>query len=66
MKKLKKNNQIEANKRWADKNKEHSNYLKTRSTARSFIRNKATLEDLDELEILIKERREIVKSDQLD
>ncbi|MEJ6989862.1 hypothetical protein WJ325_14780, partial [Listeria monocytogenes] len=35
------------------KNKEHANYLKSRSAARSFIKNKATLEDLKELEKLI-------------
>ncbi|XHB95476.1 hypothetical protein AAFF39_00335 [Lactococcus garvieae] len=47
-----------ADKKWADKNKEHKAYLKYRSTSRSFIRNKATQEDLEELEQLIKERRE--------
>lgn len=47
----------EANKRWQSKNKEYSNYLKSRSTARSFIKNKAKKEDLDELEALIIERR---------
>lgn len=51
------NPQNEANKKWQQKNKEHSNYLKDRSKARSFIRNKATEEDLKELEQLIEERR---------
>ncbi|AIS61373.1 hypothetical protein FQS07_08590 [Listeria innocua] len=45
--------QLKANKAWQDKNKEHANYLKSRSAARSFIKNKATLEDLKELEKLI-------------
>lgn len=45
-----------ANQKWEDKNKEYSSYLKSRSSARSFIRNKATLEDLKELEQLIRER----------
>ena len=48
--------QQEANKRWREanvENKEKSNHAKMRSTARSFIRNRATLEDLAELEILI-------------
>lgn len=49
--------QTEANKKWQEKNKEYSNYLKARSTARSFIKNKATEEDLKELEQLIEERR---------
>ncbi|EEJ0016319.1 hypothetical protein G9U66_002996, partial [Listeria innocua] len=45
--------QLKANKEWQSKNKEHANYLKSRSAARSFIKNKATLEDLEELEKLI-------------
>ncbi|EAG9960542.1 hypothetical protein D5M21_00205 [Listeria monocytogenes] len=45
--------QLKANKEWQSKNKEHANYLKSRSAARSFINNKATLEDLKELEKLI-------------
>ncbi|RJB28398.1 hypothetical protein QFK30_003525 [Listeria monocytogenes] len=49
--------QLKANKAWQDKNKEHANYLKSRSAARSFIKNKATLEDLEELEQLIKEHK---------
>lgn len=49
-----------ADKKWAEKNKEHKSYLKYRSTARSFIRNKATLEDLEELKKLIKERESML------
>ncbi|MEK3756711.1 hypothetical protein MHB73_20955 [Bacillus sp. FSL K6-6483] len=49
--------QNERNKEWQEKNKEHARYLKGRSAARSFIRNRATAEDLDELEQLIAERR---------
>lgn len=47
-----------ADKKWKEKNKEHRNYLSSRGTARSFIRNKATMEDLEELKNLIKEREE--------
>lgn len=47
----------EADKKWAEQNKVRRNYLSSRGTARSFIRNKAALEDLDELEQLIAERR---------
>ncbi|WP_346920938.1 hypothetical protein [Clostridium sp. UBA7339] len=54
--------QTEANKKWQQKNKEYSNYLKSRSTSRSFIKNKATLEDLGELEKLIDERKEQLES----
>lgn len=49
--------QTKANKNWSEKNKEYSSYLKSRSSARSFIRNKATEEDLKELEQLIEERK---------
>ncbi|MDU2491187.1 MAG: hypothetical protein E7D27_11485 [Clostridium celatum] len=49
--------QTKANKNWAEKNREYSSYLRSRSSARSFIKNKATLEDLEELEQLILDRR---------
>lgn len=48
--------QTKANKKWQAKNKEYSNYLKSRSTARSFVRNKATSADLDELKALITQK----------
>lgn len=51
----------EADKRWIEKNKEHRRYLSTRSTARSFIRNRAKEEDLEELEGLIAQRRKQLK-----
>ena len=53
--------QAEADKRWREKNKEHRNYLTYRGTARSFIRNKATKEDLEELKQLISEREKSFK-----
>lgn len=56
--------QTEYNKTWADKNKEYDRYLKDRSSARSFLRNKATLEDLEDLELLINERRKKLKEEQ--
>lgn len=46
-----------ADKRWNEKNKEHRRYLTSRGQARSFIRNRAKLEDLEELESLIEEKR---------
>lgn len=52
-----KNKQTEANKRWQEKNKERTKYLKNRSASRSFIRSQSTLEDLTELEQLIAQRR---------
>lgn len=47
----------DADKKWKDANRERRNYLSGRGAARSFIRNKATIEDLDELISLIEERR---------
>lgn len=55
---MEKNAQTEANKRWQEKNREKARYLRNRSASRSFIRNNATEEDLQELEELIKIRRE--------
>lgn len=52
--------QMEANKRYREKNKEHRNYLSARSGARSFIRNKATLDDLNELADLIQKQKGII------
>lgn len=50
--------QISADKRWIENNREHRNYLSSRGAARSFIRNKATIKDLDELISLIEVRRD--------
>ncbi len=47
----------EADKKWNDNNKEHRRYLTDRTSARRFIRTKATLDDLEELQELIEERR---------
>ena len=50
-----KKSKLKANKKWTDENREHANYLKARSAARSFLRNKATKEDLEEFKELIEE-----------
>lgn len=52
-----KNKQTEANKRWQEENRERARYLRNRSTARSFLRKQATLEDISELEELIAKRK---------
>lgn len=57
-----KNKQTEANKRWAEKNKEHAKYLSDRSRSRSFIRKQASLEDIEELENLIEQRKKDLSS----
>lgn len=46
-----------ANKKWNEKNKDRMRYINARSAARSFIRNKSTLDDLQELQKLIDQRR---------
>lgn len=58
----KKYNQLEYNKKWAENNKAHSSYLKSRSSARSFIRNKATLEDIEELSDLLEDRKKVLEN----
>ena len=50
------NSQTEANKRWQEKNRDRARNLRNRSASRSFIKNQAELEDLKELETLIKQR----------
>ena len=52
--------QLQADKRWIQKNKEHRNYLSQRGACRSFIKNKSKLEDLEEIEILIDDRKKIL------
>lgn len=49
--------QKRADDKWRKNNKDHASYLRSRSSARSFIRNKATEEDLKELLSLIDERK---------
>ena len=59
----------EANKRWREsspKAKEKSNYLKMRSAARSFIRNRATLEDIKEIEIMLNDRKSSIEKENLE
>ncbi|WP_156009768.1 hypothetical protein [Streptococcus ruminantium] len=45
--------QAAADKRYREKNKDYRNYLSSRSAARSFIRTKATIEDVEELQELL-------------
>lgn len=47
----------EVDRRWNEKNKKHRQYLGARSSAKSFIRRKATEEDLVALEELIEARK---------
>ena len=45
--------QLQAVKNWNSNNRELSNYIKYRSSAKTFINKKATIEDLQELQGLI-------------
>lgn len=54
----KKYNSTLYNKRWKEKNPERNNYLRRRSDARNFVKSWAKNEDMDELESLIKIRRQ--------
>ncbi|MHB9927950.1 hypothetical protein [Clostridium botulinum] len=58
-----KSKQTIANQKWEKKNREYASYLKSRSSAKSFIRNKATLEDIEEFRDLLKEREESLKQE---
>ena len=58
----------EANQRWRESSpeaKEKSNRLKMRSTARSFIRNRATLEDIKELREMLNTQESLLKIKEL-
>lgn len=48
--------QQRAIKNWDKKNREKSNYIKSKSATKSFIKNKATKEDLEELIQLINDK----------
>ncbi|WP_252225334.1 MULTISPECIES: hypothetical protein [unclassified Clostridium] len=48
--------QQRAIKNWDQKNREKSNYIKSKSACKSFIKNKATKEDLQEILQLINDR----------
>ena len=49
---------VKANKKWDEKNRERTSYLHSRSSAKSFIKNKATREDIDMLKEAMKKRLE--------
>lgn len=57
------NSQTEANKKWQEKNRERPRYLQKWSTAQSFIRNRTTPEDLEELRLLMTEEEDTLQQD---
>ena len=52
--------QKRAKQKYIENNRERTNYINDRSKAKNFILKKATKEDLEELEELIKERKQAV------
>ncbi|MFO1547027.1 hypothetical protein ABC418_13845 [Lactiplantibacillus plantarum] len=46
-----------ANKKWDDNNKQRKQYINKRSVARNFVKQLATVDDLNELQELLEERR---------
>ena len=55
--------QKNANKKWSEENRERSNYLKNKSACKTFIRKRATLEDLEEISKIILEKKiELMKN----
>lgn len=45
-----------SDKKWIEKNRDHKRYLSKRSTARSFIRNDATPDDILEIKNIIRKK----------
>lgn len=54
--------EIEADKRWAQSNKNTKQRANKKSAARCFLRDDAKLEELHEFEQIIKERKEILSA----
>lgn len=62
---MEENKQIDklpANRKWEQKNKEKTRIDGYRRTARLFINKHSSLDDLEELEILISERKKMLKN----
>ena len=53
--------QTEANKKWQEKNKERAKYLSDRSRARSFLKKAVILEEIEDFEEILKERKKELK-----
>ncbi|WP_125772150.1 hypothetical protein [Companilactobacillus furfuricola] len=50
-----------ANEKWNDNNKERMRYLRSRSSAKSFINNRATMDDIKELRQLLNDREKNIE-----
>lgn len=56
-----KESRLKAARKWDAAHKDRTNYLRSRSSAKSFIRNHATLDDLKDLRELITAREQELK-----
>lgn len=54
--------QMRATRKWQEKNPERRRYNSYKSSARSFIRNHATFEDLEELKEIIAARESFLEN----
>lgn len=52
--------QLKATKRWRESNKDKAKYNSYKSSAKTFIRNHATLKDIKELREMLKEKEKQV------
>lgn len=55
--------QMKATQRWREKNRNKARYTSSKSSARSFIRNYATLEDIEELRKMLLEKEYKLKNE---
>jgi len=53
--------QVKASRKWEEKNRKKATIASYRRTARSFIRNHAEAEDIEELRQLLDEREQLIK-----
>ena len=52
-----------SNREWVEKNKDYARYLRARTSARSFIRLYATMEDMDELRHMMEDRKKVLQDE---
>ncbi|MBU3093716.1 hypothetical protein KPL35_16810 [Clostridium sp. CF011] len=58
-----KSKRTEYNQAWESKNRKYASYLKSMSSCKSFIRNHATIEDMEAIKQMIKERKNVLANE---
>ena len=56
----------EAERRWIEKNPERKRYLSYRATCKMFIRSHATADDIEDIEMLIAQKKQLLKSNKIE